>query len=115
MNKIQINFTDGIPLTGKISINENDSEGKPLFIGDTLQDERNEKYVIGYRYGDISLIPPFGIHTSCIKDYSKYTKINEMTCVMGKYLIIGYDNESFFKDNSKELAEIEITNTIPQD
>ena len=114
MNKIQIDFTDGIPLTKKVSISEKDSQGKELFIGDTIIDNCGEKYVIGYRYGDISLIPPFGMHTLCVKDYSDYNKVNEMTCIMGKYLIVGHDNEAFFKDNSDELDKIEITNIIPK-
>lgn len=113
-NKIQIDFTDGIPLAGKIPISEKDSEGKELFIGDTIVSGSGEKSVIGYRYGDVSLIPPQGMHTVTVKDYSGYKKVNEITCIMGKYLIIGYDNEPFFKVNSDELSKIEITNTIPQ-
>lgn len=114
MNKIQIDFTDSIPLNSKIAINETDNKGVDLYIGDTLIDERNNKYIIGYRYGDISLIPPFGMHTMCVKSYNRYTKLNEMTCVMGKYLIIGYDNEKFFADNEEELSKIKITKIIPQ-
>lgn len=79
MNKIQIDFTDGIPLTGKVSISEKDSQGKELFVGDTIVDNRGEKYVIGYRYGKITLIPPQGIHTVTVKDYSGYEKVNEIT------------------------------------
>lgn len=99
MNKIQIDFSDAIPLTGKISISEKDSEGEELFIGDTVTDNRNEKYVIGYRYGSISLIPLLGMHTLSITDYSDYKKVHEMTYVLDKYLIIGYDSEDFFTVN----------------
>jgi hypothetical protein len=113
-NKLQIDFADAIPLTGKISINQKDSEGNDLFIGDTIVDESQEKHVIGYRYGTIDLIPMFGIHTMCVSNYSEYTKTNEMTVIAGKYLIIGCDNEEFFEKNKEVLKSIEITNTIPQ-
>ena len=114
MNKIQIDFSDGIPLKDKIAIDKKDKTGAKLFIGDTIIDKRNERYIIGYCYGSIALIPPMGMHTLQVADYSKYTKLNKCAVIMGKYLIIGYDNEKFFADNSKVLKTIEITNTIPQ-
>jgi len=112
MKKIQIDFIDGIPLTKKIKINGTDKNGEQLFIGQTIVDKYGEKYVIGYRYGNVCLVPPFGMHTVGVTSYERYTLTNEMTCVMGKYLIIGYDNEDFFKENSEVLDSINITNLI---
>ena len=115
MNKIQINFIDAIPLNGKISIKEEDKNSKELFIGDTVIDEKEETYVIGYRYGEVCLIPPQGMHTLMVKNYSSYSKTNQVIVIMGKYLIIGYNNEKFFEINKEELSKIEFTRVIPQD
>jgi len=118
MNKLQINFTDGLRLLNKIPVGT-DKNGSTISICDTVVRDDGEKFVIGYRYGSISLIPFFGMHTlgfhEDTKSLDRYTKCeNEVSVVQGKFLIIGYDNEAFFKENAAHLDCVEISNIIPQ-
>ena len=114
MNKIQIRFTDFLPISGKISIGQTDKNLLPLFVGDTISREDGERFVIGYRYGAIALIPFFGMHTLGTSDYKQFEKKDERTLIEGKFVIVGFDNEDFFTENSELLKGDVMSVVTPQ-
>ena len=114
MDKLQISFTDGIPLYDKIPIGSKDSNGLELFIGDTVLNTHGDVHVVGYRYGGVALVPTAGMHTVSTKDYTNYTKQEgSVTAVMGKFLLILMDEDPFYIEH-QQLLEPSITNRIPQ-
>jgi len=114
MNKLQVRFSDFILINGKIPIGETDKNMMPLFVGDTVRRDDGEKFVVGYRYGGIALIPMFGMHTIGTSDYTQFEKLNEFTVIQGKFIIVGYDTEPFFTENSELLKGDVLSVIIPQ-
>jgi len=114
MDKIQINFIDGMSLLGKIPICSKDSKGLELYIGDTVLNSSGDVHVVGYRYGNVALVPTAGMHTLGVSNYTAYTKQEgSVTAVMGKFLLILMEDDPFYVEH-KELLEPVITNRIPK-
>lgn len=106
--KFRISLIDFIPQLGKFPINQNDAEGSPLHIGDIVKDERGEKHFIGYRYGEYMLKQPHTIHSIMVKDYSHYTRQNEVWAVLpGEWIIIGYDDEALYQ-KIKDIPDLQL-------
>ena len=94
MEKFQISVIDFMFESGKHEINEQDSEGNQLYVGDIVE-YRSEKHMIVYRYGQFNLKQPHTIHTIHIEDWSQATKLNEMWST-SDYAICGEVNEPFY-------------------
>lgn len=110
--KFRILISDFIPHFRKFPINEKDKEGKELYFGDTVI-RNEEKYLIGYRYGKVSLLPiPLGIHSIQLKDYSHLEQLQQLTAVHPDgWLIIGYKDEPLFED-LKHLDKVQYITSV---
>lgn len=106
--KFRISFLDFMPQYGKFPIGANDKEGNPLHLGDIVADDKGEKHYIGYRYGDYMLKQPFTMHSIMVKDYSRFTRLNEMWGMMpGEWIIIGFTKEPLYIA-IKEIPDLEV-------
>lgn len=109
--KFIISLTDFMPQLGKFPIGANDKEGAALHVGDIVEDEKGDKYFIGYRYGSYMLKQPHTIHSIMVKDYNRFTRVNEVWAVIpGECLIIGYTSEPFYQ-TVKEIPDLEVLAT----
>ena len=106
-SKFRISFVDFMPQYGKIPIGHKDSTGADLSLGDIVQDEKGEKYYVGYRYGSFMLKQPFTIHYIMPKTFDRYTKINELWGVINECIIIGLVNEPLY-DQIKDIENLQI-------
>jgi hypothetical protein len=57
MEKIRINQMDFISQFRKNPIGKQDKNGEDLHYGDTVTQGNEDKYLVGYRYGSIQLVP----------------------------------------------------------
>ena len=94
--KFKVTVIDFMPYYQKVSCGWEDSAGNKLFLGNVVNRD-GEKFLIGYRYGKYVLLPMAGIHYIGISNGSSLVKLNEITAVTDKWLIIGFTDETFFQ------------------
>lgn len=102
-HKIKIDIIDFIPEYGKHKTGIKDKNGEILCLGDTVEDYREEKHFVAYRYGKFCLKQSDTIHYLSLKD-NEVTKLNIVTAA-SDYLIIGYSDEPLFEDLKEFLKE----------
>jgi hypothetical protein len=96
--KYRISINDFIPELGKHPIGFDDKNGEPLYLGDTVKDEKGQKYFVGYRYGSFMVKQPNTIHSFMPKTFERYEKITEVWAIFpGDWLVIGYADESLYQ------------------
>lgn len=106
--KYRISLVDFLPFYRKFPIGSIDKEGEQLHLGDIVQDERGEKHFIGYRYGEYMLKQPFTAHSLMVKDYSRFTRVNELWGTSpGEWLIIGKTDDALY-DLVKDIPDLQL-------
>lgn len=105
--KFKISIIDFMPNYKKVIVGKYE-DGSSACLGDYVSDQRGENWFIGYRYGKIMLMQ-IGIMALIGKedfdkgDFSSVNKTNIFASGNGR-LIIGYTDESMYKDVFEKLS-----------